>query len=648
VNVSKYIRQGGVQRNLVISFLLMAFIPMLVMGSIFYYRTSEVLLNNAHNEMSNLTSKALEQLESDFSVLKMQMESLVNPCKAVITMMEFNLEIDEGNSAATRLFLSDFIKSYPVFKRVRFINAKGDVSFTDKKEDPGAGKNISNLPWFQKALSVKKDVVFTDMHVSPDTGQPVIIMTQTFYNPEGKPYMMMAADLAADIATKKITDIKIGKAGYAYILNGEGLVMAHPDKKNVFQLNLSKYDFGKEILKQKRGAIEYPWEGGTRFASYQEYPAMGWTIVTTTMKSEILESVHSMQILFIILLIVMGLMALIAGVLFSMRLVKPIRRIVTGLKEGADQVAQASMQVSSSSQHLAEGASTQAASLEETSSSLEEMSSMTKQNADNATQAKAMMTEAKTVVEKANKQMTHLTEAIGEITRSSEETGKIIKTIDEIAFQTNLLALNAAVEAARAGEAGAGFAVVADEVRNLALRSAEAARNTSELIEKTIKAVKNGNEITVATQVAFKANADISGKIGQLVEEIAAASQEQAHGIAQVNTAVADMDRVTQETASSAEESASAAEEMNAQAQQMRGYVEDLAVVIEGGSGKTSTSEAVPSRPSRSAAKRTKALPWAGLKAEKSPRNKPHKPTGSQPENVIPFDDDDGKNFKDF
>jgi methyl-accepting chemotaxis protein len=277
--------------------------------------------------------------------------------------------------------------------------------------------------------------------------------------------------------------------------------------------------------------------------------------------------------------------AALLGLFLGFAVTRPINRIVAGLREGADQVASASAQVSSSSQHLAEGASEQASSLEETSASLEEMSSMTKQNADNANQARAMMTEAKGVVEKAKGQMAQLMAAIGEINKSSEETGKIIKTIDEIAFQTNLLALNAAVEAARAGEAGAGFAVVADEVRNLALRAAEAAKNTSSLIEKTIKAVKNGNGITLATQSAFQANAEISGKIGQLVEEIVTASEEQAHGISQVSTAVSEMDRVTQQTAASAEESASAAEELNAQAQQMRGYVEELAAVVNGSAG---------------------------------------------------------------
>jgi len=279
------------------------------------------------------------------------------------------------------------------------------------------------------------------------------------------------------------------------------------------------------------------------------------------------------------------------GIFLSASITRPINRVVTGLSEGADQVAAASSQVASASQHLAEGTSEQAASLEETSSSLEEMSSMTKQNADNAGQARAMMGQAKTIVEKATVHMEDMVKAIHEINKTSEETSKIIKTIDEIAFQTNLLALNAAVEAARAGEAGAGFAVVADEVRNLALRAAEAAKNTNNLIENTIKAVKRGNELTLSTQVAFKENADIAGKIAQLVDEIATASQEQAHGISQVNIAVAEMDKVTQQAAANAEESASASEEMNAQAEQMKVFVGELAAVVGGSSAHHGSSD---------------------------------------------------------
>ena len=287
--------------------------------------------------------------------------------------------------------------------------------------------------------------------------------------------------------------------------------------------------------------------------------------------------------------------AVILGTFLTLSITRPVNRVTEGLTEGAGQVASAATQVSSASQQLAEGASEQASSLEETSSSLEEMSSMTKQNADHANQAKAMMREARQIVEKVSGHMQNMSDAISEITSSSEETSKIIKTIDEIAFQTNLLALNAAVEAARAGEAGAGFAVVADEVRNLAMRAAEAAKNTNNLIEGTVKAVRRGSDLTSLTQEAFKENAAIAGKIGQLIDEIATASEEQAQGISQINTAVAEMDKVTQATAASAEESASASEEMNAQAHMMKDFVQELVSVIHGGNGNSiSPSSAEP------------------------------------------------------
>ena len=209
------------------------------------------------------------------------------------------------------------------------------------------------------------------------------------------------------------------------------------------------------------------------------------------------------------------------------------------------------------SQSLSDAASEQAASLEETSSSLEEMASQTKQSAGNAAQANNLMSTARQVIERANVSMNELTGSMKEIAAGSEHTQKIIKTIDEIAFQTNLLALNAAVEAARAGEAGAGFAVVADEVRNLAIRAAEAAKNTSGLIEDIAKKIRNGEKLVGVTNGAFKEMMESSGKVVQLIAEIAGSSQEQSLGIDQINRAVAEMNNLTQQNAAGAEELAS-------------------------------------------------------------------------------------------
>lgn len=260
----------------------------------------------------------------------------------------------------------------------------------------------------------------------------------------------------------------------------------------------------------------------------------------------------------------------------------PVKRVIDGLTSGSEQVASASQQLSSSSQQLSEGASEQASSLEEISSSLEEMASMTKQNAENSRQANSLAQEADTASNSSTEAMTKMSNVILSIKASSDETAKIIKTIDEIAMQTNLLALNAAVEAARAGEAGRGFAVVAEEVRNLAQRSAEAAKNTATLIEE---AQKNSERGVSASEEVNTSLSDISEKVlkvNQLIAEVSAASIEQSQGIDQVNTAVAQMDKVTQNNAANAEESSSSSEELSGQAQNLNAMVADLVKVVNG------------------------------------------------------------------
>ena len=324
---------------------------------------------------------------------------------------------------------------------------------------------------------------------------------------------------------------------------------------------------------------------------------------------------------------------------FSVRSITgPLNRVIEGLQEGSAQVASASGQVSSASQQLAEGASEQAAGIEETSSSLEEMSSMTQQNADNAGQANSLMQDANKVVRQANESMSDLNSSMDAISRASEQTSDIVKTIDEIAFQTNLLALNAAVEAARAGEAGAGFAVVADEVRNLAMRAADAAKDTAELIASTVKQVKEGAELVNRTNESFNNVTESASKVGELVAEIAAASKEQAQGIEQVNTAVTEMDKITQSNAATAEESASASEEMSAQADLMMTMVTELVALV--GYDSRNHGEI-----SESAIKET--FSPSNMSTGKTEKEKParHGIKVGAPEKIIPLEEAD---FKDF
>ena len=286
-----------------------------------------------------------------------------------------------------------------------------------------------------------------------------------------------------------------------------------------------------------------------------------------------------------ILLFAGVVLCVILGTVITRSITKPINRIIAGLNEGADQVNDAAGQVSSASQQLAEGASEQASSLEETSSALEQMAAMTRTNAENANQANELTGQAREAAQGGNETMGRLNQAMSAINDSSGKISKIIKVIEEIAFQTNLLALNAAVEAARAGEHGKGFAVVADEVRNLAQRAAQAARETTGLIEESVNKAAEGTEVAGAVGKALGAIVGDVTKVADLVNGITKASEEQAQGVDQVNTAVSQMDKVTQQNASGAEESASAAEELSAQAATVKSMVEELATLVRGSRG---------------------------------------------------------------
>jgi methyl-accepting chemotaxis protein len=353
----------------------------------------------------------------------------------------------------------------------------------------------------------------------------------------------------------------------------------------------------------------------------------------------------------VLISVALGVALIVAGLLsrqIVLSTTRVLRDLAGNLDQGATQTASAARQVASASQTLSSGASEQAASVEETSASLEEISSMIRSTADNAEKAKALAGEAHAVAQSGSRTMVEMTQAMAAIDSSSAEVAKIVKNIDEIAFQTNILALNAAVEAARAGEAGAGFAVVADEVRSLAQRSAAAAKETANKIEAAIASTKNGS---INCARVGESLTQIAGKVSStdaLVAEIATAAREQAQGIEQINTAITQMDQVTQSNSASAEESASAAEELDAQAASLKDMVDRLRQLV-GGAAAVPALIPPPARASHVAVFTSQSVP------RPRSRPQPQKTLGTGPRKAIPMPGDanpdtdvDDDNFKSF
>lgn len=584
--------------KMVLGGILVVLVPLLAVGLFASIRSGE-LLEHLSREQATSLAKSLS------AMAQVAMENQLKTAKSLASEQEITAaaEIIRKGTGPVETALATMEKRLAQahksmgddYDQFVFVNADGVV--TTDSLNKGKGTNISERAFFKDAKAGK--AVIGQAVKSKITGNVVVASAAPVMSQSGEFLGAVVAMIRLDYLANKIAAVKMGETGYALATDAKGIVIAHPKKELILTLDTSQEKgmehFIAKAMRQETGIEAYTFGGIKKSAAFSPVPIAGWSIIVTQNDDELYAPARQMRYVISAFSAIALIITVLVVVLFARSINRRLGRIAGDLNEMSNQVAAASIQVSGASVSLAEGTSEQAAALETTSASLEEMASMTRQNADHADHAKALMAETRAAVERVNGQMDDMAAAIVEVTKTSEKTGKIIKTIDGIAFQTNLLALNAAVEAARAGEAGAGFAVVADEVRNLAKRAADAAKNTAELIDNTISVVAKSASLTEQTREAFKNNREKSVKIGALIDEIAAASQEQAQGINHISSAVNEMDKVTQQSAANAEESASASEELNGQAENLKEVIRELHAMIRGTSnGKGNNSKRLP------------------------------------------------------
>lgn len=450
-----------------------------------------------------------------------------------------------------------------------------------------AAFDVSERDWLQNAAA--GEITVSKPVISQATGNLVSSIAIPVFR-DDEVIGVTGGTLLLETLTARVRDLDHGVASETYLLDRERMpVTMVPSIEDGDEPLLT--EAAENIADGESGTGMYTNAAGVPVVgSYNYVPALDWGLVLEIEEDHALAEVSNL--LFIVVALVFTILIIVGIIMIVMtqrNITRPLQSAIRSLSTASQEVATASNQVSSSSQLLADGTNEQAASLEETSSTLEEVSAQARQNSENAKRADNVVKESSNMARQWVSSMERMKGAINEIRKSSRETSDIIKSIDEIAFQTNLLALNAAVEAARAGDAGKGFAVVAEEIRNLALRSTEAAKNTSILIEKSQENTDNGVAIADEMGEHLESLREGSEKMEELVSEIAAASEEQTQGISQVNSAVSVMNSQVQSNSANSEETASSAEELSSLGERLEIMVADLAKII--GGNETNLSE---------------------------------------------------------
>ncbi len=605
--------------KLLLAFLVMGLVPFAV-----------VALMSLNSSSTALNAEAFNQLESVRDIKKTQIEGFFGERLGDVNVLSNNSEVIDGLEAFEAAFeadggatggeswqkakaqygewLTEYNNIYGYYD-LFLIAEDGDIVFT-VAEESDLGENVITGGLKSEGIGEAfeagmREPTFIDFSpYSPSNGDPAAFVAAPA-EVNGKIVGVAVLQIPLDAINGIMQQRSgMGQTGETYLVGSDLLMRSDsfldPDNRTVnasFAGDVANNGVDTEASKGAIGGatdarIITDYLGNPVLSAYTPISVGGttWALISEKDESEAFESVNSLKALMIVVALISIASIILVAILVARSISRPINNIIGDLSQGAEATAAASGQVASASQMVADGSNEGASSLEETSAAIAQISSQTESNAENATAANNLSQEAKVAANDGSSSMADLRVAMDEINQSSQEVGKVLKTIEEIAFQTNLLALNAAVEAARAGEHGKGFAVVAEEVRNLAQRAASATQDTAVLIENSIERAQKGMESTTQSAEALEKISTHTTRVADILGEIQAASTEQASGLGQVSAAVQQLSTVITSSASSSEEAASAAEELSAQSVQLQGTVGSLEGIIRGHGNTQTTS----------------------------------------------------------
>ena len=579
-------------------------IPCALMGVIVNAKAANGITDLVNSQLEMITRSMADYVED-------QIQGDLRACLALAASGDIAENIaasSRGGAAAERAVgalraqFSGLIKSKQyseTFSEIFVTGANGKVIASAIQD--AAGVDVSDREYIKKALAGEACV--SQMLIDRVANKATIILASPVLGPANAPIGAACVQVRTASITDELGKFVLGKTGYIWVVDKDGLVVLHPDKNIALKENIARLEgmerLAKNALADKVGVESYAYKGLRKMSGYAPVPSIGWKVISTMPESEYLSTATGIQAIIILVALAGTALALVALLILARSISLPVKaaaahakvlakgdlsrafptvflsrgdelgelaaafgdmarnltEVVGGIQAASANVAQGSEQISSTAVSMSQGATEQAASAEEVSSSVEEMAATIKQNSDNALATEGIAIKSVKNAEEGSAAVSKSVAAMGEIADR-------ISIIEEIARQTNLLALNAAIEAARAGESGKGFAVVASEVRKLAERSQKAAAEITGLSKTTVELSQNAGRIIAAIVPDIR-------KTAELVQEIASASREQSAGVDQIGKAITQLDSVIQQNASASEEMASMSEELSGQSQQL-------------------------------------------------------------------------------